>query len=135
MKPNLDPSERELRWFGLLALLFFAVVAALVELRSARMAASAIILGAGVTLALVYYFVPPLRLPIYRGWMLAVWPIGWLVTHLLLAIAFYLVVTPVGLLLKLLGRDPLERRFDPEATSYWRKRERDAEPSDYFRQF
>jgi len=53
----------------------------------------------------------------------------------LLAIVLYLVFTPVGLLLRLLGRDPLERGFDRAAPSYWTARRRADTMDRYFRQF
>lgn len=135
MKPNIDPSTRELRWFGFLALLFFAGVAYLWYRRTGGREAAGAIAAGGALLATLYYAVPRWRRSIYRGWMKAVWPIGWVVSHLILAVAFYLVITPVGLLIRLIGRDALERHFDPSATSYWRKRGSAPEPSDYFRQF
>ena len=50
--------------------------------------------------------------------MFAVFPIGWVVSHLLLGVVYFLVLTPIGLTLRALGRDPLERRFDQSASSY-----------------
>ena len=40
-------------------------------------------------------------------------------TYVLVTLTFFLVVTPIGLLMRAFGRDPLGRRPDPEATSYW----------------
>ena len=42
--------------------------------------------------------------------------------YALLALVFYLVFAPVGIALRLLGRDPLQRRLDPSAKSYWQDR-------------
>ena len=52
---------------------------------------------------------PAIRL-VCIGLIYLAFPIGWVVSHLLLAVVLYLVFTPIGLLLRLLGRDPLERR-------------------------
>ena len=71
----------------------------------------------------------------YMGWMLAAVPIGWTISHLILGIVFFGVVTPIGLLMRLLGRDPMERRFDPNAKTYWTQRRPVAETDRYFRQF
>ena len=67
--------------------------------------------------------------------MYAVYPIGWTVSHLALAVVYYLVVTPIGLLMRLFGRDPMRRKFDPSATTYWQPHESPDEPERYFRQF
>ncbi len=41
---------------------------------------------------------------------------------IVLGLIFYLCITPVGFLMRLFGTDPLRRRYDPEAKSYWIKR-------------
>jgi hypothetical protein len=52
-----------------------------------------------------------------------------------MAAFYYLLLTPVGLVFRLIGRDPLRRRFDRNATTYWIAR-RPPETSDrYFHQF
>ncbi len=130
-----NPSEKNLRWFGVLLALFCGVLGALIRW---KFTAPNVALGlwcAGPLLALVYYAVPVIRKPMYVGWMYAVFPIGWVVSHLLMAIGFYLVFTPIGLILKICGRDPLYRGFDPQASSYWVKRPPAADPARYFKQF
>jgi len=72
---------------------------------------------------------------LYRGWMLGVLPIGWTISHVLLGVVFFGVITPVGLGLRLLGRDPLQCRADRGAETYWHARERADEPRRYMRQF
>ena len=73
--------------------------------------------------------------PLYVAMTAAALPIGWVVSNALLAIVYYGVLAPIGLAMRLAGRDPLHRKFDPEARSYWVDW---APPSDvrrYFRQF
>jgi hypothetical protein len=52
-----------------------------------------------------------------------------------MALIFYLVVTPLGVIMRLTGRDPMERRFDPKAKTYWKPRPTQTDASRYFRQF
>jgi hypothetical protein len=52
-----------------------------------------------------------------------------------LAMVYYGIFTPIGLGLRLMGRDPLRRRFDPQARSYWVDRRAPADVKRYFRQF
>ncbi len=132
---NLNPSKSELRWFGLLLFLFFALIGGLVFWRLGSLAVPSVLWLAGAVLGLVYYAVRPLRRPMYLGWMYAVYPLGWTISHLLFGCIYFLVMTPIGLLMRLSGRDPLERRFDPEAGTYWVERPARVEPSRYFRQF
>jgi len=48
---------------------------------------------------------------------------------------FFLVIAPIAIFFRLIGRDALDRRLDPNATSYWTPLEQDTQPSRYFRQF
>jgi hypothetical protein len=58
-----------------------------------------------------------LRYP-YRGWMALGHALGWINSRILLSLVFYLVVTPIGLAIRLFGRDPMRRGFDRKAQSY-----------------
>ena len=88
-----------------------------------------------VELDLVAYAVPPLRRPLYLGWMYVAFPIGWVISHVVLAIVYYLVFTGTGLVMRLLGRDPLQRRFEPDAQTYWVEHRPGEDLARYFRQF
>ena len=71
---------------------------------------------------------------IFTGWMIAAFPIGWTVSRVVLAAMYYLVFTPVGLVFRLMGRDPLHlrQRRDP---SYWAVKPAPGDGDSYFRQF
>jgi hypothetical protein len=88
--------------------------------------------GFGTLLAL---FIPSLAKSMYTGWMRAAVPLGWTFSHILLAAIYYLLFTPLGLLMRLRGHDPMQRRIDPAAASYWLARPPAPDPSRYFRQF
>ena len=61
---------------------------------------------------------PALLRPVYRTWMRFGHAMGRVTTPLILALAFFLVISPLGLLRRLLRRDPIERGFDRSAASY-----------------
>ncbi len=132
---NLNPSRRELRWFGLLVLLFFGLIGGLVLWRARSLTAPITLWSIGAATCAMYYAIRPFRRPIYLGWMYAVYPIGWVISHTVLSITYYLVLTPIGLVMRGLGRDPMERRFDRSAKTYWRPHNPDGEAARYFRQF
>jgi hypothetical protein len=131
---NWNPSKRELRQFAGLCLVFFGGMAAWTYARHGAgpwpttMAALAAVLGLP---GLVF---PALLKPIYVGWMVAAFPIGWTVSHVLLGIIFYGIVTPIGLLLRIVGSDPMNRKFERDAKSYWIEHE-PAEAARYFRMY
>lgn len=54
----------------------------------------------------------------YRGWMAVGAVLGWINTRILMSVVFYLVVLPIGLVMRMLVRDPLRRRLDRAAESY-----------------
>ena len=54
----------------------------------------------------------------YKGWMFAGHILGWINTRIILGIVFYLVVTPIGFIRRLLGKDPMGRRLRPDLESY-----------------
>jgi hypothetical protein len=71
---------------------------------------------------------------LYVGLSYATYPIGLVVSSVVLITLYYVILTPIGLLLRLWGHDALQRRFDPEAGSYWHKRPRSPQaPDRYFR--
>src|SRR5207248_2430156 len=111
----------------------FGVFGAMAWLRGHH-SASVTLWSLGGLLAVVYYAVKPLQRLMFDSWMAITYPIGWAVSHLLMAIVFYLVITPVGLLMRLLGRDPLNRAFDPARQSYWIQHDPAASSDRYFRQ-
>ncbi|MEM7351311.1 MAG: SxtJ family membrane protein [Acidobacteriota bacterium] len=132
---NRNPSQGELRIFGLILLVLFGLIGGIVLWHWGRLDVSTIIWAIGVGLTALFYAVRGLRLPMYLVWMRAVYPIGWLVSHLLLGIVYYLVITPIGLLLRLFGRDPLERRINRAVESYWSRHDPAARKERYFHQF
>ena len=55
----------------------------------------------------------------YNPWMKAMYGIGTIVNAILMTIIFYLIFAPVGLFLRLIGKDLLNRKMDAQAKSYW----------------
>lgn len=70
----------------------------------------------------------------YLGLTYLTFPLGWLFSHVILALIYYLVLTPTGWLLRLFRYDPLARRWDRDATSYWKARDESPTTESYFRQ-
>ncbi|MHC5009470.1 MAG: SxtJ family membrane protein [Planctomycetota bacterium] len=132
---NRNPSRRELLVFGLLLGVFLALVGWIAWWRFEAHETATVLWCLAVALPLLHFLVPAVRRPLYLGWMYAAFPIGWFLSHLLLALIYYVILTPIGLFMRLLGRDPMRRRFDRETDSYWVRRSGPSEPARYFRQF
>lgn len=127
------PSRTDLRWFGAVVLLFFVLVGGVCWWAGATRAAQ-VLWGAGVLLAGLHYAIPPLRLPLYLGWMRAVRPIGLTVTRAVLALVFYGLITPLGVTMRLFRRDALALRRDPSRDSYWTPHDPGGDVDRYLRQ-
>lgn len=72
--------------------------------------------------------------PIYLTLIVVTFPIGWLISHLVMAIFYYGIITPVALFFKLKKRDALYRSYDPKATTYWFDHDKKRTQKDYFNQ-
>jgi hypothetical protein len=75
-----------------------------------------------------------LRWP-YLAAMLFTFPIGWTVSHVILAVIYFGLMTPIGWSRRLFGRRTLEMKFDASQNSYWTPREKLPEPKSYLRQY
>lgn len=132
---QLKTGDKELRKFGLLVGGVFALLGLWCLFRH-KPAWPWLVAPAAPLLLLGLVFPRSLRV-VYIGWMAMAFTLGLVVSTVLLTLFFYLVITPVGLLARLVGKDFLSRKLDPNAASYWLPRNL-AEPKqkvDYERQF
>ena len=72
---------------------------------------------------------------IFVSWMVLAFPIGWLVSQLMLAVLFYLVLTPVAILFRLRGRDLLWRKSETGRATFWLPKQTPQDVHSYFRQY
>ena len=93
-------------------------------------------IGVGVALG-ISRLIPPLFRAIYHFWIGFSVVLGYFVSRILLTIIFFLVMTPTGLIMRLTGKDPMDRKMDPAAETYWIKRtpEPDTSIERYEKQF
>jgi hypothetical protein len=131
---NRNPSRRDLSVFAVVLPLVALVVGVIAVIRFDAIGVAQIVWGMGAALTLVYLAVPGWRVPIFVGWMYATYPIGWILSHVVLLIVFFVVIVPFGVIARLTRRDPLARRVDRSAPSYWRRREPVSDVNRYFRQ-
>ena len=136
---NWQPGPRELRTFGKVIALGFPILAALLGasawLRSHAWPAWTLWLGGiGLAVGLVGMFVPRAARPLYLVWMALGCGLGLVVSNVVLAAIYFIVVTPIGLALRLAGRDPLRRAFERGRASYWDDAEKAGDAERYFRQ-
>ena len=115
-------SRAELRRFGLTvggALLLLA----LASRWRGHVLPPRVLAAAGVLLVVPGLIAPMALAPVQRGWMRAATLLGEVNSRIILTVLFYLVIAPVGLVLRTFVRDPLDRSLRDEKPSNWIKRE------------
>ena len=132
---RINPPARDLKCFALILLAFLGLVGILVWRATGSLAWPRLIWGGAATLSLIYYVARPLQRPMYIGWSYLTYPVGWVISHVLMALVFFGLFTAVGLLMRLFRYDPMMRTFDRSAKTYWVPHEDQADVAYYFRQY
>ena len=131
-----NPADKKIQLLGiLLPALCGAIGWPVAKALVGRMEMAITVFSIGSCAAAAALIFPAFARKVYVGWMLAALPIGWSISHALLAVLYYLVVTPTGLIMRIVGRDPLHRRIESERPSYWVRHPSSIETSRYFRQY
>jgi hypothetical protein len=141
---DLSPDAGKLRSFGFIAVVGFGLLAAAAwfemlifrgGLGDTRVAVAVGLAALGLFSGLCSLIAPRANRPLYVGMILLSFPIGFVLSHVMLATLFFGVFLPIGLLLRALGRDPLERAADPARGSYWSPARPARSVDSYFKQF
>ncbi|MDP6930749.1 MAG: SxtJ family membrane protein [Planctomycetota bacterium] len=136
IKLDLKPKNETVRQFGWIALFGFPLAGLALTQWPGSLPINTlwVLVGLGVACGLAAVAnVPVILRPIYLAMTLLAFPIGLMISTVLLSTIYFLLFTPVGLFFRLTGKDPLERRIDPSAPTYWRTRGAQRAPSSYLR--
>ncbi len=132
---QFDPTRKTLRQFAGLWLVFFGGLALWQALARGNpklglsLGALALVVGlAGLTR-------PEWVRLIYIGWMVLAFPIGWTISQAMLLAMYFGLFTPIGLVFRVIGRDPLQRARRTGVESYWTPKPAPAGVTSYFKQF
>ncbi|GAB6052554.1 hypothetical protein JCM17960_13740 [Magnetospira thiophila] len=105
------------RSFGLVFAIFFTVIALLPLIGGGQPRLWALGIGAGFLIAALT--IPRILAPLNRLWYKFGQFLHGIVNPIIMGLIFFTTVTPIGLLMRLFGKDPLHRRPDPARVSYW----------------
>jgi hypothetical protein len=122
--------KREVRKFGVIALLFFGCLCILGFWM--RRPLPIYIFGIMSLFGLAFICIPGPLKPVYTGWMKIARLIGRTVTVLILTLAYYIVITPSALIKRIFGGRPLPVRPDKNSPSYWITRSEPAQQRERF---
>jgi hypothetical protein len=138
---NWQPGRIERRNFAVSLVIGFSCVAALVFVfqswreGNGPFTVPLMVSVAGAAVGLVLWLVPQIARPFYVTWYGVACAIGFVTGNLALVAIYWLVLTPLGLGMRGLGRKSFSKRFDRAASSYWRTADVVTDPARYYRQF
>jgi hypothetical protein len=115
---NWHPTRREIRYFSVTMLIAFAL-ANLILVLGGKYRVAGWIFGCGLALSIVCYFIPPVGKLVYFVWMAVTYALGRIVSPIITAIIFYLLVTPIGLINRLFGKERLRLKKPKDASTYF----------------
>lgn len=112
----MESTSKQHRSFGLMVGSIFVAIGFWPLVRQEGIRLWAVILG---SLLMVLALLIPGRLgPIYKAWMTAGHVLGWVNTRIILGIIYYGLLTPMGLIMRLAGKDAMRRQYDDTVNTY-----------------
>jgi len=133
---NWHPDRKQLRGFGFAALIATTAISLLLYfIKDLPIYWAAVIFVFGFIIFLSSRLYLRLTKVFYLALTAVTSPIGFVISFLLMAVFYYLLITPLSLIFRLIGRDSLNRKFDPDTSSYWETHCQPDGPDRYFHQF
>lgn len=133
---NWNPSRKDLNGFRMVSVIATTAIAVLLyALKGLDIRWCAGIVGFGVLVWLSGLVSLTLTRCVYVVLTAVTLPIGLVVSLILMGAFYFGLITPLGLVFRLLGRDVLCRKFDPKASTYWAPHEQTKNVERYFQQF
>jgi len=130
---NIKSTKKELKSFGLTIGIIFLVIGGFLFFKEKDFYQIFIYFAGG--LIGFGYLIPIILKPIYIIWMVFAVILGWIMNRVILMLLFYILITPIGILARVFGKDFLELN-KPDKYTYWNYRNSDIELNqDYEKQF
>lgn len=139
---NWKPKDRQLKQFGLISLVGFPLAGWVLSglpgwktvWSDGSTAAVCSLMLLGVTLATLGFVRPQLLKPVFLLLSLVTFPIGLVVSEVVVLTVYVTAFVPMGLFFRLTGRDAMQRTIDRNRPSYWEVKPQSTGPKSYFRQ-
>jgi hypothetical protein len=138
---DLKPDIKKLRQFGWICLVGFGVIGLVIAKKTGafeepdKWMVPGIFWVLAIICPIIGMIAPRGLVPIYLLLTLIAFPIGLVISNVLLFVIFALLITPLALWFKLVGRDELLRKWPAEGDSYWIKSKAPGGAASYYRQF
>lgn len=135
IRVNRNPSGKQLLQFAFAWLVFFALLAVFIGWRGAPSEWWIGLLTLAVLVPLVGCWFKGLLRIAYLGMAYLSWPVGIVVCHVILAVIYYLILTPTGIMLRIFKPNFFPKRPDASLKSYWQEGKANDEVEDYFKPY
>ena len=131
---HIKTGKEDLRSFGVIIGIILLLVAGFLFYREKESFQTFLyIAGAFIGFGLI---IPIILKPIYIVWMTFAVVLGWFMTRFILSLLFYVIITPIGVVLRIFGKDFLEIKKQSVQGSYWNQRDSNIEKNqNYEKQF
>ncbi len=130
---NINSSKKSIRDFAIVMGLIFLIIGIYLIFKESE--SYILLLCLSGLFIITGFLVPVLLKPLFFVWMIFAAILGWIMTRVILSVVFYLIMTPIGLITRLLGEDFLALK-KMDINSYWNYRDKDIEAKqDYEKQF
>ena len=117
---NIPNNQKDIKSFGItIGIILFIISGLLMYYGKEFYQLIAIIASTIMVLGFIF---PTLIKPIYFIWMTFAAILGWIMTRVILSLVFYLIITPIGLITRMLGEDFLALK-KLQSNSYWNQRD------------
>jgi hypothetical protein len=120
----IDTSPKKIRDFGVTFFVVFAIIGGILLYKGRSFGYACF--GLSVIFLVLGRWAPRWLKPLHKAWMTLALVLGFFTSRFILCILYYCVLTPIGVIMRLFGKDILDQRWDEEAPSYWIKKERNA---------
>jgi hypothetical protein len=134
LRENIKSNKKELRKFGIIFSLVLALWGGLFLWRARDYYLYFFIFAAAFLLLAIV--MPTLLKPVHKAWIIFSFLISWLISTIILIILFLFIFTPIGVILRLFGKDFLDIKISTSQKSYWNYRKlKDYDKQKYEQQF
>ena len=130
---NIKSEKSDLRKFGITIGIILLIITGFLFWKEKE--SFQIFLTFGVILCVLGVAIPVILKPIYWIWMIFATILGWVMTRVILGLLYFIIITPIGLIPRLFGKQFLDLRFDKSIDTYWNYRKTQLISSDYEKQF
>ncbi len=119
---EIDTAPKKIRDFGITFFVVFVLIGGILLYKGRTF--GYVGFGLGLLFLASGIWAPGTLRPFYRTWMGLSVVLGFFASRFILCVLFYLVLTPIGMIMRLFGKDFLNQRWDKEAQSYWIKKKK-----------